>query len=124
MAMPLGHGSEQQRLRPLQRREKLLARGVGGVTAIALAVVLILSLTHGDRRSGHGCIAVSLAYSMGGTQTYACGARARTMCAGSAVRASAAPPVGTSRAPAAGPACRSADRGHAGAPSSCIRWAP
>src|ERR1700760_3325910 len=71
---------EPQRLRPLQRREKLLARGVGGVTAIALLVVLILSLTHGDRRSGHGCIAVSLAYSMGGTQTYTCGAKARSMC--------------------------------------------
>ena len=80
MAMPLGHGSEQQRLRPLQRREKVLARGVGGITAIALVVVLILSLTHADRRSSHGCIAVSLAYSMGGTQTYACGARARAMC--------------------------------------------
>jgi len=74
------HQSEQQRLRPLQRREKLLARGVGGVTAIALVVVLILSLTHADRRSGHGCIAVSLAYSMGGTQNYECGARARAMC--------------------------------------------
>jgi hypothetical protein len=71
---------EQQRLRPLQRREKLLARGVGGITAIALVVVLILSLTHGDRRSGNGCIAVSLAYSMGGTQTYACGAKARSLC--------------------------------------------
>jgi selenocysteine lyase/cysteine desulfurase len=76
MAMPLGHQSEEQRLRPLQRREKLLARGIGGVTAIALVVVLILSLTHGDRRSAHGCIAVSLAYSMGGTQTYTCGAKA------------------------------------------------
>jgi hypothetical protein len=80
MAMPLGHQSEEQRLRPLQRREKLLARGIGGVTAIALVVVLILSLTHGDRRSAHGCIAVSLAYSMGGTQTYTCGAKARSMC--------------------------------------------
>ena len=80
MAMPLGHGSEQQRLRPLQRREKLLARGIGGAAVIALVVVLILSLTHGDRRSGHGCIAVSLAYSMGGTQNYECGARARSMC--------------------------------------------
>jgi len=80
MAMPLGHGSEQQRLRPLARREKLLARGLGGITALALVIVLILSLTHGDRRSGHGCISVSLAYSMGGTQTYACGTRARAMC--------------------------------------------
>jgi hypothetical protein len=80
MAMPLGHGNPEQRLRPLQRREKLLAGGVGGITAIALVVVLIISLTHADKRTGHGCIAVSLAYSMGGTQTYACGAKARSLC--------------------------------------------
>jgi len=79
--MPLGHASEAQRPRPLRRREKLLARGVGAATALALAIVLIVALAHGDRRSGHGCIAVSLAYSMGGTQTYACGARARALCA-------------------------------------------
>ncbi len=79
--MPLGHGSQDQRLRPLHRREKLLAGVVSAVTAVALAVLLVVSLTHADRRSGHGCIAVSLAYSTGGTQTYACGARARVMCA-------------------------------------------
>jgi hypothetical protein len=82
MAMPLGHGSEAQRLRPLARREKLLASGVGGVLAIVLVAVLVISLTHADKRSGHGCIAVSLAYSMGGTQTYKCGAAARAMCSG------------------------------------------
>lgn len=76
---PSTHRNEQ--LRPLQRREKLLARGVGGAAALALAVVLILSLTHADRRSGHGCIAVSLAYSMGGTQNYECGRHARSLCA-------------------------------------------
>jgi K+-transporting ATPase KdpF subunit len=80
MVMPPGHGSEAQRLRPLQRREKLLAGGVGGILAIALAIVLLVSLTHADRHSGHGCIAVSLAYSMGGTQDYRCGAAARAMC--------------------------------------------
>ncbi len=78
--MPLGHGRELQQLRPLARREKLLALGVGGVTAIVIAVLVVISLTHSDRRSGHGCIAVSLAYSMGGTQTYRCGAAARAMC--------------------------------------------
>jgi hypothetical protein len=81
MAMPLGHGSREQQLRPLQRREKLLARGVGGVLAVALVIVLAVSLTHSGHKSGHGCIAVSLAYSMGGTQQYTCGAAARRMCA-------------------------------------------
>jgi hypothetical protein len=80
MAMPLGHGSEQQRLRPLARREKLMAASIGGVLAIVLVAVVVISLTHADKRSGHGCIAVSLAYSMGGTQTYRCGVAARAMC--------------------------------------------
>jgi K+-transporting ATPase KdpF subunit len=80
MVMPPGHGSEAQRLRPLLRREKWLAGGIGGVLAVGLLVVLLVSLTHADRKSGHGCIAVSLAYSMGGTQDYHCGAAARRMC--------------------------------------------
>ena len=82
MILPPGHAQEVARLRPLPRREKLLAGGVGGVLAVIIAVVLVISLTHGDRRSGHGCIAVSLAYSMGGTQDYHCGAAARAMCSG------------------------------------------
>ena len=81
MAMPLGHHRAEAQMRPLARREKFLAGGVGGVLAIVLAVVLIVSLTHKDRTSAHGCIAVSLAYSMGGTQIYHCGAAARRMCA-------------------------------------------
>ena len=81
MAMPLGHHREDARLRPLARREKLMARGIGGVLALALVVVLIVSLTHKDRTSGHGCIETSLAYSMGGTQDYTCGVAARRMCA-------------------------------------------
>ncbi len=80
MILPPGHAQEVARLRPLARREKLLAGGVGGLMALAIAVVLVISLTHADRTSGHGCIAVSLAYSMGGTQDYHCGAAARAMC--------------------------------------------
>ena len=80
MAMPLGHHRADAQMRPLARRERLLAGGIGGVLAIVLIVVLVVSLTHKDRTSGHGCIAVSLAYSMGGTQDYHCGAAARRMC--------------------------------------------
>src|SRR5579875_1266780 len=79
--MPGSGPSPQQQLRPLQPREKLLARSIGVVAVIAITAVLVVSLTHADKRSGHGCVAVSLAYSMGGTQTYACGARARALCA-------------------------------------------
>ena len=82
MILPPGHAQEVAGLRPLQRRERWLAWGVGGVLATVIAVVLIVSLTHSDRRSGHGCIAISLAYSMGGTQDYKCGAQARAVCSG------------------------------------------
>lgn len=74
-------GSEARRPRSPSRREKLLARGLGGITAVVIAVLVIISLTHSGRHSGHGCIALSLAYATGGTQTYECGAAARTMCA-------------------------------------------
>jgi hypothetical protein len=81
MAMPLGHHRAEAQMRPLARREKLMAGGIGGVLVIVLVVVLAVSFTHKDRTSGHGCIAVSLAYSMGGTMDYHCGAAARRMCA-------------------------------------------
>ncbi len=74
-------GSEARRRHSPRRRDKLLARGLGGVTAIVIVVLTVISLTHADRRSGHGCIALSLAYATGGTQTYECGATARRMCA-------------------------------------------
>jgi hypothetical protein len=83
MPMHQGRGGSeaQRRVRPLRRREKLLARRVGGAAAILIVVLVAVSLTHSDRRSGHGCIALSLAYATGGTQTYQCGAAARAMCA-------------------------------------------
>jgi hypothetical protein len=82
MPMHQGRGGSevQRRQRPRGRREKLLVRGVGGVAAVLIVVLVAVSLTHSDRRSGHGCIALSLAYATGGTQTYQCGAAARAMC--------------------------------------------
>ena len=79
--MHQGRGaSEAQRRRTPRQREKVLARSLGGVTAIVIAVLVVISLTHSGRHSGHGCIALSLAYATGGTQTYECGAAARMMC--------------------------------------------
>ena len=54
--------------------------GVAGLLA-ALAVALVISFASSGHKSGHGCISVSLAYSVGGTQIYRCGASARAMCA-------------------------------------------
>jgi hypothetical protein len=82
MPMHQGRGGSevQRRQRPRGRREKLLVRAVAGVAAVLIVVLVAVSLTHSDRRSGHGCIALSLAYATGGTQTYQCGAAARAMC--------------------------------------------
>jgi hypothetical protein len=82
MPMHQGRGGSevQRRQRPRGRREKLLVRAVAGAAAILIVVLVAVSLTHSDRRSGHGCIALSLAYATGGTQTYQCGAAARAMC--------------------------------------------
>ncbi len=56
---------------------------IGGVLAIVagLAIALVISFATSGHKSGHGCISVGLAYSVGGTQIYRCGATARHMCA-------------------------------------------
>lgn len=54
--------------------------GVLGVVAL-LAVALVISFATAGHKSGHGCISVGLAYSVGGAQIYRCGAAARAMCA-------------------------------------------
>ena len=54
--------------------------GVIGLLAV-LAAALVVSFTATSHRSGHGCISVGLAYSVGGAQIYRCGASARSMCA-------------------------------------------
>jgi hypothetical protein len=65
----------------MRPREKWMIGGVLGILVI-LGVTLAVSLGTATKRSGHGCISVSLAYSTGGTQTYRCGAAARALCDG------------------------------------------
>lgn len=57
---------------------------IGGVLALlaVVAVVVVISLATGGRKSGHGCISVGLASSTGGVQLYRCGASARALCSG------------------------------------------
>jgi len=45
-----------------------------------LAVVLVISLTSRQRTSGHGCVDVSAATAIGGSELYRCGAAARALC--------------------------------------------
>jgi hypothetical protein len=54
--------------------------GVVGVVAL-LAAALVISFATAGHKSGHGCISVGLAYSVGGAQIYRCGAAVRSMCA-------------------------------------------
>ena len=81
MILPPGHAEAVRRPRSLHPRERLMIRGVLGVLAV-LAVALVVSLATAEKKSGHGCISVGLAYSTGGAQIYRCGASARAMCAG------------------------------------------
>ena len=80
LILPPGHAEAARQMRPLYPREKWMVGGVLGVLA-ALAVVLVISLATTGHKSGHGCISVALAYSVGGAQVYRCGDSARAMCA-------------------------------------------
>ncbi len=65
---------------PLRLPERgLITAGIGA--AAALAVLIVVALSVGGRVSGHGCVAVSISYSTGGSQLYRCGAAARRLCA-------------------------------------------
>ncbi|MGH2870723.1 MAG: hypothetical protein ACRDNK_24535 [Solirubrobacteraceae bacterium] len=79
LILPPGHAQAIGQPPTVRRREKIM---IGGVLAsvVALAVVLIISLTSAERQSGHGCISVGLTYSTGGEKIYRCGAAARSMC--------------------------------------------
>lgn len=54
--------------------------GSGLALLAALIAVLALSLTSHQRTSGHGCIDVSAATVIGGSELYRCGAAARALC--------------------------------------------
>jgi hypothetical protein len=81
LILPPGHAQQVQQRYPFRRREKWM---IGGVVAVlcAVAVALVISLATADKKSGNGCVSVSLAYSTGGDHVYRCGESARSLCAG------------------------------------------
>ncbi|MFZ0090427.1 MAG: hypothetical protein WAL63_13020 [Solirubrobacteraceae bacterium] len=81
LILPPGHAQAVRQRRPFTPREKRMIGGVLGALAILL-VVLVVSAATPEKKSGHGCISVSLAYSTGGDHVYRCGASARALCAG------------------------------------------
>jgi hypothetical protein len=63
----------------IERRERWF---LGSALALlgALAIVLAISLASHQRVSGHGCIDVSAATVIGGSELYRCGPAARALC--------------------------------------------
>ena len=81
MILPPGHAQQIHQRRALTRRERSMIGGVLGAV-LALVVVLVISLATADQKSGHGCVSVSLGYSIGGQTFHSCGHAARQFCAG------------------------------------------
>jgi hypothetical protein len=80
MPLPLGHYTQITAPRTRTRgRERLI---VGGGLAIiaAIAVAVVISFTSLQRQSRHGCIDVSAATVIGGSDLYRCGQTARGLC--------------------------------------------
>ncbi len=79
LIIPPGHWQEVSQPRRFGRREKgLMWLGMGLLTAIAVAVVI--SFTSVQRTSGNGCVDVSAATVIGGSELYRCGSAARDLC--------------------------------------------
>jgi hypothetical protein len=78
MPLPIGHGQPAGPPR-VSRRERWLIGAVLFVTAV-LAIVVVVSFTSHQKRSQHGCIDVSAATVIGGSELYRCGAAARGLC--------------------------------------------
>jgi hypothetical protein len=79
LILPPGHADAIAARRRLSTREK---RMVGGVIAgvIALAIVLVISLSSGGPSSSRGCIYATIAGDVGAQQINQCGAQARDTC--------------------------------------------
>lgn len=79
LILPPGHAERAARPLRIGRRERWMV-GSGLTLLAALLAVLIISLTSHQRVSGHGCIDVSAATVIGGSELYRCGAAARALC--------------------------------------------
>jgi hypothetical protein len=79
LILPPGHAPRAARPLRIGRRERWM---IGTATALlaALVVVLVVSFTAHQRTSGHGCVDVSAATVIGGSELYRCGAAARALC--------------------------------------------
>lgn len=81
LILPPGHAEAVRQRRAFTARERWMLRGVMSLV-IAVAIALVISFAVPGKKSGRGCISVTLAYSTGGAQIDRCGAAARAVCAG------------------------------------------
>ena len=81
LIIPSGHWQEEVAAgRPkVTRRERWILGGVIALVA-AIAVTVAISFTSKQRTSRNGCIDVSAATVIGGSELYRCGAAARDLC--------------------------------------------
>lgn len=79
--LPPGHAASiRVPPRQLSVREKRVL-GAGLAVVAALALVLVISLSHGGQSSSRGCIYATIAGDVGAQQISQCGAAARETCA-------------------------------------------
>ncbi len=80
LILPPGHWQQTARVPRFGRRERWIV-GSGVALLATLAVVLVIAFTSLQRTSHRGCIDVSAATVIGGSELYRCGAAARALCA-------------------------------------------
>ena len=79
MPLPTGHWEHTTGPRRINRRERWLIAGVLAVVGVVVIAVAI-AFTSDQRKSRDGCIDVSAATVIGGSELYRCGTAARQLC--------------------------------------------
>jgi hypothetical protein len=79
LILPPGHGQEVARRSAVSRREKWMIGSVLGLLVV-IGVAVIIAFTSVQRQSRNGCIDVSAATVIGGSELYRCGKAARDLC--------------------------------------------
>lgn len=77
--LPAGHYQQISQPRTLGSRERWIIGSVLAVVAV-IAVTVVVAFTSVQKQSRNGCIDVSAATVIGGSELYRCGAEARALC--------------------------------------------
>jgi hypothetical protein len=79
LILPPGHFQEVSGRHGIGRREKWMIGAVVGVLGV-IAIAVVIAFTSVQRQSRNGCIDVSAATVIGGSELYRCGQAARALC--------------------------------------------